>query len=289
MVAPIRGMKVVLFFLGRKVPGGFFDASWVCLALLFLFISLPALAQVTQPIVAVHDSEWTRFLDSSNAPAVSPTPTGPGTTGLQWWTTNWHYFVMPESVKEALRSDGTAFTVVGDSNIASGVLLSNGLPKYPILISLAAEAIRDDEIAPLTNYVAAGGFLLIGSSSFIRTTNGTPRNDFAFGNELGLHNTFAGVTNWTFNNNFTKQVDHRLLSHIPGGQLTWRIATAAEEIPWDVSPAHNFYGAHLYWRVTATTATVIAQGDAFPYFAVKQFGKGFFIYCAAIQPLIGHS
>ena len=45
---------------------------------------------------------------------------------------------MPEAVKEALRSDGTAFTVVGDSNITAGVLLTNGLPKYPIVISLAS-------------------------------------------------------------------------------------------------------------------------------------------------------
>ena len=66
---------------------------------------------------------------------------------------------MPESVKEALHSDGTAFTVIGDSNISAGALLTNGQPAYPILISLASEAIRDDEIAPLTNYVAAGGFL----------------------------------------------------------------------------------------------------------------------------------
>src|SRR5215472_1380113 len=113
----------------------------------------------TQPIVAIHDSELTRALDSASSPAVAPTPTGPGTTGLQWWPTNWHYFVMPESVKEALRSDGTAFTVVGDSNITAGALLTNGQPTFPIVISLASEALRNDEIAPLTNYVAAGGFL----------------------------------------------------------------------------------------------------------------------------------
>src|SRR4029077_8354919 len=99
---------------------------------------LDASAQ-TQPIVAIHDSELTRFLDSSNAPATSPTPMGTNTTGLQWWLPDWHYFVMPESLKEAMRSDGTAFTVVGDSNITAGVLLTNGLPKYPILISLATE------------------------------------------------------------------------------------------------------------------------------------------------------
>ena len=33
---------------------------------------------------------------------------------------------MPEAVTEALRSDGTAFTTVGDSNITAGLLLTNG-------------------------------------------------------------------------------------------------------------------------------------------------------------------
>ncbi len=104
---------------------------------------------------------------------------------------------MPDSVKEALRSDGTAFTVVGDSNITAGVLLTNGVPQYPIVISLASEAIRDDEIAQLTNYVAAGGFLLVGSSAFTRNTNGTTRGDFAIANQMGVHMVVPGLTNWT--------------------------------------------------------------------------------------------
>ena len=88
--------------------------------------------------VAIHDSGWTRRLGLSS--------------------TNWDYFVMPESVKEALRSDGTPYVVLSDLDIASGVLLTtNGTPKYPILISLAAEAIREDEIASLTNYVPLAG------------------------------------------------------------------------------------------------------------------------------------
>ena len=78
---------------------------------------------------------------------------------------------MPDSAKEALRSDGTAFAVVSDADISAGGLLdANGLPMYPIVVSFAAEAVSDDEIAPLTNYVAAGGFLLVGSSAFTRNT-----------------------------------------------------------------------------------------------------------------------
>src|SRR5271155_293257 len=87
-------------------------AGWLC--------GLGAVeGQTPQPLVAVHDSELTRALETmvfTNSPATD--------TGYQWWLTNWHYFFMPDSVKEALRSDGTAFTVVGDSNIISGQLVN---------------------------------------------------------------------------------------------------------------------------------------------------------------------
>src|SRR2546421_1115591 len=146
-----------------------FAGATLCLACIVTAV----LGQGIQPSVAIHDSELTRALESM--PAIAPTPMGAGTTGNQWWTTNWHYFVMPEAIKEALRSDGTAFTVIGDSNVTAGALLANGSPKFPIVFSLASEAIRDDEIAQFTNYVAAGGFLFVGSSSFTRTTNGTSR------------------------------------------------------------------------------------------------------------------
>src|SRR5215475_9867337 len=217
--------------------------------LIFVTFGFNVFAQI-QPLVAIHDSELTRFLDSSNAPAVSPTPMGTNTTGLQWWISDWHYFVMPESVKEALRSDGTAFTVVGDSNITAGVLLTNGAPKYPIVISLASEAIRDDEIAAFTNYVAAGGFLLVGSSSFTRNTNGTTRGDFAFANAMGLHMATPGLTNWGFDATFSKVANHPLVAHIPGGQLTWQMPMSADETSW---PEANHVGnppsglPHLTW------------------------------------------
>ena len=262
---------------------------WFGVVLAFAFYPSHITAQVTQPLVAIHDSELTRALES--LPASGSTPTGPGTTGNQWWPTDWHYFVMPEAMKEALRSDGTAFTVVGDSNIVAGALLNNGVPKYPIVVSLASEAIRDDEIAQFTNYVAAGGYLLVGSSAFTRNTNGTSRGDFAFANELGLHTVSSGLTNWAQNNNFTKtnQLTHRLVGHIPAGTNTWRMPSASEEIPWGISPGHPFLAPHDIWRVRATTATVLANGDATPFLTIKPYGKGYFIYCAAFQPLVGHS
>jgi hypothetical protein len=246
----------------------------------------PAFAQDRQPLVAIHDSELTRALE--NIPASGATPTGAGTTGKEWWPTNWHYFVMPESLKETLRSDGTAFAVVGDSNIVAGELLTNGVPKYPILISLAAEAIRDDEIAPLTNYVAAGGFLVVGSSSFTRNTNGASRGDFALAAEMGIHCFQPSLTNWAQNNYFSKQADHRIISHVPGGALTWRMPSSSEEIPFGTSPTHQYLAAHSLWQVVSSNATLLAQGDSFPYLLVKPYGNGYFIYCAAMQPLMGY-
>ena len=79
------------------------------------------------------------------------------------------------------------------------------------------------------------------------------------------------------------------MTHIPNGALTWQMPSAAEEIPWGTSPGHALAGAHSVWRVQASDALVIARGDAgYPYLAVRQYGKGTFIYCAAMQPLLGH-
>ena len=247
----------------------------------------------TQPIVAIHDSEYTRALENQNASGA--TPTGPGTTGRQWWPTDWHYFVMPEAIKESLRSDGTAFTVVGDSNILAGALLTNGAPMYPILISLAAEAIHDNQIAALTNYVAAGGFLFVGSSSFTRNTNGTTRGNFALADQMGVSMVVPELTNWVNNSTYTKVVEHRLHSHVPGGTLTWRLPSASEEIPYGVAanpPAphdnNQAQAPHDLWQVTNLTATVLAQAGATPFLTIRQYGKGYFIYYAPMQPLLGN-
>ena len=247
----------------------------------------------TQPIVAVHDSEYTRALETMNASGA--TPTGAGTTGRQWWPTDWHYFVMPEMVKEALRSDGTAFAVVGDSNIISGQLMTNGEPRFPILISLASEAIHNSQIAPLTNYVAAGGFLFVGSSAFTRNTNGTSRGNFALASAMGLNMVVSGLTNWALNSVYTRVGNHRINSHVPAGTLTWRLPSGSEEIPWGTSSSttqpHNNGQAqapHDVWQVANNGATVLAQGGSTPFLTVRQYGKGYIIYCAAMQPMLGN-
>ncbi len=205
---------------------------------------------------------------------------------------------MPDSVKEALRSDGTAFTVVGDSNIAAGVLTNvDGSPKYPIVISLAAEAILDSEIAQLTNYVASGGFLFVGSSSFTRNTNGTTRGNFALATAMGVNMVNPGLTNWYFDDTFSKISNHPILSMLPGGEVQWQMPESSDEISWPVytrftgeDPDASDPGLpHMIWQVQASGATVIAQGDDnIPYILVKPYGKGYFIYDAALQPLLGH-
>ncbi|HEV2435683.1 MAG TPA: YDG domain-containing protein [Verrucomicrobiae bacterium] len=237
--------------------------------------------------MAIHDSELTRALETT--PASGATPTGYGTTGNQWWPTNWHYFVMPDSIKEALRSDGTAFTVIGDSNIAAGILTNaDGSPKYPIVISLASEAIQIGEIAQLTNYVAAGGFLFVGSSSFTRNTNGTSLGDFAIANAMGIHMVTPGLTNWTPNFTFSKLIDHPLIAHIPDGSLFWHMPLSAELTP-DPYPTHPPGvpdNPHLIWQVQPSDAVAIAWGDANPYILIKKYGNGYFIYDAAMDPLL---
>ena len=112
--------------------------------ILALHIAAPpqATAQLPEPVVAIHVSEVTQNLETLTA--TPPTPTGSGTSGKEWCYTSWHYFVAHESLKEALRSDGTPFVEVSDADIAAGDLLyPDGSPRYPILISLASEAVAN--------------------------------------------------------------------------------------------------------------------------------------------------
>ncbi|MFZ5877417.1 MAG: beta strand repeat-containing protein [Nitrospirota bacterium] len=249
----------------------------------------PAWALPPEPVVAVHVSELTQALETM--PATPPTPSGTaGTTGFQWWVEAWHYFVMPESLKESLRSDGTPFVEVSDADIAAGALRHpDGTPRYPIVISLAAEAVANNQITPLLDYVASGGTLFVGSSAFTRNPDGTTRGDFAFGNEMGLHMVNASLQNWYENRHFTKLVDHRLVSHIPSASVSWRMPHNSDEIPLGVSPRHAVHpGNHFVFQVTAAGATVIANGDSGPLLATRPYGMGRFVYHGAMQPLIGH-
>ncbi|MBN1488181.1 MAG: hypothetical protein JW981_11115, partial [Anaerolineae bacterium] len=228
----------------------------------------PLMQQTTPPVprVAIHISEYTK--------AITPS-----------YDAYWHYFVMPESLKEALDAAGIPWTAISDADIASGTLLyPNGSPRYPILFSLASEAIADNEVGPLRDYVDAGGFLFVGASAFTRRPDGSARSDFALAPEMGLQSMGA----WYATSNFTKVSDHRLVSHIPDGSLSWRMPLHAEQPPWGVSPSQSVHAAHYAWRVTAHTAEVIANGDSYPRLATKDYGDGRFIYYSQLNPLIGH-
>ncbi len=111
--------------------------------------------------------------------------------------------MIPESLKIALESDGTPYEIVTDADIAAGVLMDGTSPRYPIVFSLASEAIANNEIDPLKAYVNAGGFLFVGSSAFTRNPDGTTRGNFALATEMGLNMSASTLENWTFNGSFT--------------------------------------------------------------------------------------
>ncbi|MRR05413.1 MAG: hypothetical protein EG828_00485 [Deltaproteobacteria bacterium] len=265
------------------------NVLWV-LIILTSALPFPANALPPEPRVAIHISELTEALETM--PANPPSST---LTGYQWRYSWWHYFVAYDSLREALHSDGTPFVEVSDNDIAMGRLLnSDGSPRYAILISLASEAIADNEIDPLRSYVNAGGFLFVGSSAFTRFPDGTDRGDFALASEMGLHLANGSVNisnNWNFyqNRRFTKMAAHRLVSHIPDGALYWNMPLTADEIPWGVSPTHAPNAAHWTEKVTASGATVLANGFSGPLLTVTKYGNGEFIYHGAIQPLLGHN
>ncbi len=276
-------MKII----NKKITGTRLSSS-LCLLIMTIFLGLPQyVIAMPNPVVAIHVSELTQALETM--PAKSPTPKGSGTSGNEWWYASWHYFVAYESLKEALRSDGTPFVVVSDADITAGNLLfSDGSPRYPIVISLVSEAISNTEIPTLRNYVNAGGFLFIGSSAFTRNPDGTSRGDFALANEMGVHMVNHSLLNWGSTMQFEKVFDHRLVSNIPIGLLNWRLPSNADEIPWGIAPNYTYNRNHYVWQVSVTDATVLAQEPSAPLLAIKSYGNGQLIYHSVSQPILGH-
>jgi len=89
-------------------------------------------------------------------------------------------------LEEAFKSDGTPFIEISDADIESGDLLVSGVPKYPILFSLASECISDLAASQISSYVAAGGFVYVGASAWTRDSNGQERLNFALSSQIGL-------------------------------------------------------------------------------------------------------
>src|SRR6185369_16960283 len=91
--------------LDMKVPKGRLISLTASIALTVLYLCIicvpflphSAYAEPARPLVAIHVSELTAALQS--VPAVSPTPTGTGNSGYEWWYTAWKYPVAYESLK----------------------------------------------------------------------------------------------------------------------------------------------------------------------------------------------
>jgi len=255
------------------------------------------------PLVAIHVSEYTR---------------------TKWLYSTWKYFQIYSLLEEALRSDGTPFVELSDKDIENGRLLTpQGLPKYPIFFSLAAECISSDEAAAIKNYVEAGGFVYVGSSSWTRNADGSPhfsesfqvpsKYTFWLSTEMGLDSlpTFQDLprpelsdkewlNSWSFVGNTGRGLlvdtttSHRLVGHIPKGlRLSWILPER-----YDLCPTHNT--THLAWATITKSATVLATFEwtgpttvnpegytNIPLIAFNPYGNGYFIYHSELAPLAG--
>ena len=105
---------------------------------------------------------------------------------------------------------------------------------------------------------------------------------------MGLHTTSGDLENWQSDNYFDKLITHRLVSHIPSGDMVWEMPLTSEDISWGTSPTHIHQAYHYVWQVNVNGATVIASTGHYPYLATKTYGLGKFIYHAGLQPLVGH-
>ena len=211
-----------------------------------------------QPMVAIHDSELTRALENSarfgrdaHRGSGRPATSGGRRTGT--------ISSCPSRSRKRCARMARPLRWWGTRTSAAGACWPMVCRDNPIVISLACEAIRDDEIAQLTNYVAAGGFLLVGSSAFTRNTNGTTRGDFALANPMGVHMVSAGLTNWA-NNTFSKTLDHSLVADIPGRGAYLADAVSGGRDSWGISPSHILSGGHAVWQVQSSDAMVMRRG-----------------------------
>ncbi|TKR30226.1 hypothetical protein FCE95_08785 [Luteimonas gilva] len=135
--------------------------------------------------VAIHvsentDSQWGAIVDSANRPdPYLSTLQGPG---------GWKYWHIYGFLMEQLRSDGTAFDVVFDSDIANGALFVSqadvgadiaagrvprhrGEPKYAALFSLSNICSSDAVVAAIDGFVLGGGRAIVGGASYIKAGN----------------------------------------------------------------------------------------------------------------------
>ena len=259
----------------------------------------------TRPVVAVHVSEYTRAL---NGAPQSPAPSS-DTRGMYY--DSFSHAQVYSMLEEALRGDGTPFVEVTDADIENGALLVGGVPAYPIVFSLMAEAVSDAEVGRIRDYVSAGGQVYVGGSSWIRRPDGTFRNasdghaEFPLSAEMGLQSIAmeskpqGGTWGWGEANAIRRTSSDKMVSHLTAGEtMIWPLPQKFDSDAADMYGA-ELEGQHPVWVTRLTSqapATVLADipqlyGASItgvPLIAAKQYGSGRFIYHAEMAPLAGY-
>jgi hypothetical protein len=215
-------------------------------------VSLPATDWPTTAAVAVHVSEYTS----------------------QFWTyTNWKWFHPAQFLEESLQADGIPFVEISDADITAGRLMNGGVPRYPIMFSLAAEAISDPEASRIRSYVKAGGYVYVGSSSWTRRENGRVRRDaatgrsvFALGDEMGL---VPG--GWIPIGAIEKMADAPMVDHLPSGFIDWQMPRRYSDL--------DLWTSHWVWKAMPGFNPHVLMLSA-------ESGKGSFVHSFGNPPAI---
>lgn len=84
----------------------------------------------------------------------------------------WKYWHIYGFLMEQLRSNGTPFKVVSDADIRSGILRNlDGSPSYQTFFSLSNTCVSDEVATEIDAYVLAGGYAVVGGTSWRRGAN----------------------------------------------------------------------------------------------------------------------
>jgi peptidoglycan/xylan/chitin deacetylase (PgdA/CDA1 family) len=257
----------------------------------------------TQAVVAIHVSEYTSALTATLG-AAAPSDDLDG-----WYNAGFTYSMVHTMLEESLRADGTPFVEISDADIESGALLADGTPRYPIVFSLMAEAASDAELAAISAYAQAGGFVYVGGSSFTRQPDGTFRVradgtvQSGLSAEMGLESVSIAAGpqgrtwSWADANTIRRMSNDPIVSHLTAdADLSWPLPARYDSDAVDLLQVDD--GAHPVWATRPTAqdaATVLAAIPALADYpgtqsvlvASKQFGEGRFIFQSEMAPLAG--
>ena len=246
----------------------FFVLVVVLSSTLFFKSAVGAGSSDASPVVAINVSEYTE---------------------ANWNNTAWHYFAIYRMLEEAFKSDGTPFVEVSDANIESGGLMVSGVPKYPILFSLASECISDSEANQISSYVSAGGFVYVGSSSWTRYANGSARTNFALSAQMGVTCSNLPPNDWAQVQNATRIADNRLVNHVPKNvNINWQLPLTDNTVS-SLALKNDLHYAWAAKPAAINPALVLITIDGNVMLAVKQYSSGMFIYHSELAPLASYS